>query len=618
MSKPTPVVKYPVRRFFATRSIGGYDVSPDGAELAFVTNMTGATELFRVPASGGWPVQLTFEQQSISQVGYSPDGRWIAFLQDEGGDENYQLFLLPRSGGQKDILTLYPQSRHIAFQWSANSRRLYYTANRRNPRVFDVYRYDLTTGRETLVVNGTDEGDGTVAAVADNEKELFLVVCVTNLRYKLYRVDVARKKLEEVTPGRESGAECTLHAAHWVAGQRRLYFLTNLDSDVHGIGFLQFPQGRFAWHRQVAGTEISDLSVSRDGRSIAWSENRSGALNAMLEQAGRVRKLSGGLSTATRLQFSRDGRVLASVRSSPTQAHDLFCTDVRSGKTQQATLARTAAIPEAHLVEPQLVHYPSFDRRTISGFLYLPKTGKPPFPTVVWPHGGPEHQEIAEYRPRHQFFANHGFAVFVPNFRGSTGFGQRFQRLIYRDWGGGHYKDVLWGVRHLIRKRVVDPERLGIYGGSFGGYTTLWALTQDPDLWKAGVAVVAPTNLLTFIESTHPSWRRACIEMIGDPDRDREYLRSRSPIEYVDSIRAPLLILHGANDPRVKRTEADQFVSRLQSRGIPVEYKVFEGEGHGWHTLERTFEEMDLALDFLNWHLKKPVLKDRESVTLTH
>lgn len=611
--KAQGVPRYPVRRFFATRALGAYDVAPDGLELAFVTNLTGATELFRVPSKGGWPDQLTFDAESIAQVAYSPDGKWLAFLRDRGGDENYQLHLLPRAGGTARVLTGYPQSRHLAFIWGARSKTLYYTANRRNPRVFDVYRYDLAADRETLVLPGPEEGDAFVAGVSNNERELFHVVGVTNLRYKVYRVDTERRQANDVTPGREKGSEITVHAPHWVQSRRRLYFLTNNDADFHGIGFLQMPQARFQWHRKAVSHEISDFAVSEDGAVMAWSENRDGSLVAMLERGGRVRPLSAGLGTASRLAFSRDGRVLAFVRSTPSEPHEIHCLDLRSGKQLRSTRAGSGAVPARHLVTPELVHYPSFDRRTISAFLYLPPRGKPPYPTLVWPHGGPEHQELAEYRPRHQFFANQGFAVFVPNFRGSTGYGQRFQRLIYRDWGGGHYRDVLWGVRHLIRRKVADPRRLGVYGGSFGGYTTLWAVTQDPDLWKAAVAVVAPSNLITLIESTHPSWRKSCIETIGDPEKDREFLRSRSPLEYVDSIRTPLLVLHGANDPRVKRSEADQIVERLRSRGIPVEYRVFEGEGHGWRTIERTYEEMDLALDFLNWHLNKPVLKEAES-----
>jgi dipeptidyl aminopeptidase/acylaminoacyl peptidase len=220
----------------------------------------------------------------------------------------------------------------------------------------------------------------------------------------------------------------------------------------------------------------------------------------------------------------------------------------------------------------------------------------------VWPHGGPEAQELADYRARHQFWANHGIAVFAPNFRGSTGFGTKFQRLIYKDWGGGHYRDVTSGVRELIRKGWVEPTRVGIYGGSFGGYTTLWAITQDPELWKAAVAVVAPSNLKTLIESTHASWRRWAEELIGDLS-DPDGLAKRSPLSYADRVRTPLLLFQGANDPRVPKAEADQFADALKRHSIPCDYVVFENEGHGWRTLERVFEEMERSLGFMQKHL---------------
>jgi len=304
------------------------------------------------------------------------------------------------------------------------------------------------------------------------------------------------------------------------------------------------------------------------------------------------------------LTFSHNGKALAALHSSPAAPHELFVRDLRSGRWTQLTRSGAGCVPAEHLVEPRLVRYRSFDGAPISGFLYLPRTGARPFPLLVWPHGGPEYQETAEYRGRHQFWANHGYAVFAPNFRGSTGFGKRFQKLIYKDWGGGHYKDLLWGIEHLCRAGLADKSRVGIYGGSFGGYTTLWAITQDPELWKAAVAIVAPSNLLTFIRSTHPSWRKFAVEMLGDPETERELLESRSPLFFADRVRTPLLLFQGGNDPRVRRSEAEQFVSALRARGIPVEYALFEDEGHGWRTMDRVFEEMERSLDFLGRHLK--------------
>jgi dipeptidyl aminopeptidase/acylaminoacyl peptidase len=250
-----------------------------------------------------------------------------------------------------------------------------------------------------------------------------------------------------------------------------------------------------------------------------------------------------------------------------------------------------------------LIRYPSFDGEKISAYLYLPKTGRPPYPLIVWPHGGPEHQEKAEYRAAHQFWASRGYAVFVPNFRGSTGFGKRFQKLIYKDWGGGHYQDLLAGVEFLKKQGAADARRVAIYGGSFGGYTALWAITQNPEVWKAAVAVVAPANLVTLARSTHDSWRKAFCDLVGDPDTEGEFLLSRSPLTFAEKVRCPLLLFQGANDPRVPRAEAEQFVAALRSRGLAVEYVLFENEGHGWRTQERLFEEVERALAFLEKHL---------------
>jgi len=265
---------------------------------------------------------------------------------------------------------------------------------------------------------------------------------------------------------------------------------------------------------------------------------------------------------------------------------------------------RSALVPGRILSEPKIYAYSSFDKRRVSGFLYLPKTGSKPYKTIVFPHGGPEAQSRAAFSSRIQFYAANGWAVFAPNFRGSTGYGAAFRRLIYKDWGGGHYQDVLEGTRQLIRDGIADPRRVSIVGGSFGGYSVLWALTQDPDFWKAGVDVYGVANLEMLARHDPPEWKEWMRANLGDPDdpKDREFMLSRSPITHAHRIQSPLLVFQGAKDFRVRQEESDQIVEALRRRGVPVDYVLYPDEGHGWSRKEHLFEELEKTVAFLERH----------------
>ncbi|MBI3547785.1 MAG: S9 family peptidase [Elusimicrobia bacterium] len=593
---------YPARRFFAVRSVGAWAVSPDAREACVATNPTGVPELWQVPVAGGWPIQRTFDGQVIGEVDYSPDGKWIAFLQDEGGTEAYQVCLLPRSGAaEKRVLTTRRDRRHLGLAWSPDSKRLYYCSNRSNPAAFRLYCYDVASGVETEL--NANERPGDAYAVQATKDGVVWVLGEANLSQRLLVHDFKTGRDRDLTPG----AECTVFSPFWAERERRIYFVTNLGSDTHGIGFVSVKDGAFSWRKKPGRYEIQGMAVHPSGRGLAWVENRDGSLAAFLERGGRARRLappkSGTLGLTAGLAFVGGGRALGLVHSEPAAPHELFLLDLKKGSWTQLTRSAGAAVPREHLVVPKLVRYKSDDGLEITGFLFLPKRGAKPFPLVVWPHGGPEHQETAEYRARHQYWANRGYAVFAPNFRGSTGRGRAFQKRIYKDWGGGHYRDVTAGVRRLIADGWADPARVALYGASFGGYTALWGITQDPDFWKAAVAAVAPSNLKTLIETTHAAWRKNASALIGDPDTEAQLLRERSPVTFVDRVKTPLMIFQGANDPRVPRAEAEQFVDACRKSGVAVEYVCFENEGHGWRTLERVYEEMGLAEAFLAKHL---------------
>jgi len=279
--------------------------------------------------------------------------------------------------------------------------------------------------------------------------------------------------------------------------------------------------------------------------------------------------------------------------------------DLASGRARQVTRSSRAGIPQASFVEPELLRYPSFDGLSIAGFLYRPLTVRPgdKLHILFIVHGGPESQTQPTFGPITQYFVNRGYAVFAPNVRGSTGYGKRCAHLDDVEKRLDAVADLGYGARYLIEQGLADPQRIAVYGGSYGGFMVLSALTQYPEIWATGIDIVGIANFLTFLENTGP-WRRDLrIAEYGDPEKDRELLQRISPINQVHRIRAPLMVIHGANDPRVPVGEAEQIVAALRARNVPVAYLRYEDEGHGLSKLANRLDAYAKMADFLDEHL---------------
>jgi dipeptidyl aminopeptidase/acylaminoacyl peptidase len=267
------------------------------------------------------------------------------------------------------------------------------------------------------------------------------------------------------------------------------------------------------------------------------------------------------------------------------------------------------SLSEAPLSAMEAITYQSRDGLTIHGYLTLPN-GKSredgPFPVIVNPHGGPWFRDVWRYNPEVQFLASRGFAVFQMNFRGSTGYGKKFWTSSFKQWGLAMQDDVSDGVKWLVDQGIADPKRVGIYGGSYGGYCTLAGVTFSPELYACAADYVGVSNLFTFLNSIPPYWepyREMMYEMVGHPEKDKEQLQATSPVFHVDRIQAPLLVVQGAQDPRVKKAESDQIVEALRSRGVQVDYMVKDNEGHGFHLEENRFELYAKLQEFFSEHL---------------
>jgi dipeptidyl aminopeptidase/acylaminoacyl peptidase len=604
-------MSYSIERYLHVRSAMGGTFRPDGRRLAFLTDITGTYQVWAVdlPASGqptAWPEQLTFFRERVLGVVYSPAADEMVLSTDVGGNERAQLFLLSGDGRDLRPLTAAPQAIHSFGGWSHDGRRIAYASNARDPRVFDIYVMDVRRGEAQMVL----EGDGWfyVVGFSPDDRQLLIGKAYSSFAQDLWLLDLDRGAARRLTPPHSQAR----YEAAFAPDGRRLYLATDLDRDFLTLAHLDLtapvdsaPPLAF---RDGLGWDVSSLRVCRAGGLLAYHVNVDGYLQPTIERLAdgstlRLHGLPAGVSELS--EFSADGRLAAITVNGPRHNPDVWLAELDSGQVRQLTRSSRAGLPQASFVEPELIRYPSFDGLTIAGFLYRPPQARPgePLRVLFMVHGGPESQTQPTFSPLTQYFVNRGYAVFAPNVRGSTGYGKRFAHLDDVDKRPDAVADLAAGARYLIDQGIADPRRLALYGASYGGFMVLAALTQYPELWAAGIDVVGIANFLTFLRNTGP-WRRDLrIAEYGDPEKDRELLERLSPINHVQRIRAPLLVVHGANDPRVPVEEAEQLVAALRAREVPVTYLRYEDEGHGLSKLANRLEAYAKMAEFLDQSL---------------
>ncbi len=600
--------RYAFEQFFAVRrhQPGALAFSPDGRHVYVSTDISGQFNLWRIPVEGGWPDQLTlFEDRTVRAAATHPRSDRIVFLADRDGNEFWQLFELQLGGGWPRLLTSREDVRYemTAAAFSPDGRAIAYAGNERTPTQVDVFIRELPDGEPRLAVS---TGEYLVPGTwAPDGRRLTVVAFHANTDQDVYVLDLTDGSYRNVTP---HDGEAIHLPDWWLPDGSGFLVVSNRVREFSGLAIIRPDRpGSLEWI-YTPEWDVESVELAPDGRVALVSVNEGGISRLRLVEvpSGRVvaePPVPEGVLAALRL--SPDGSHAALLLATPRRATELYVLRLADGRVTRITSSMLGGIPEESLVAPELVTFPTFDGRQIPAWLYRPPGASPgaPAPVALSIHGGPEAQERPAYNPLYQYLLNRGIGILAPNIRGSTGYGISYQRLIHRDWGGGELRDIEAAARYLQSLAWVDPRRLAIFGGSFGGFATLSAVTRLPQYWAAAVDIVGPSNLVTFARSVPPTWRRFMKRWVGDPDEDREMLLERSPITYVDQVRAPLLVIQGQNDPRVVKAESDQMVERLRVLGRPVEYVVFEDEGHGFTrraNLQRAFR---LTADFLERHL---------------
>ena len=595
----------PFEQFFAHRRFQPVaELMPDGQRVLFVSNVSGQFNLWSVDVDGGWPEQLTgFTDRSVREVAVAPDGT-ILFAADQDGDEFNQLFRIPAGGGWPEQLTDLPQVQHHIFSsaWAPDSSRFAFAANSRTPTDGEVFLWDGSGEPRYLFGEGTYSFGG---GYAPDGRKLLAVEFRSNTNFSVHVLDAESGEAVEVTPHE---GDAKFLPGPWAADSSGFYVLTDEGREFQGLAFQRLDGSR-EWI-EAPDRDIDEVAGSADGRVLAWIENVDGWGRVRVRDLERGEDLPepqlpqgvGSNYGAAALCVSRDGSRLALVWDRPARPPEVYVVETATGEARPVTESRLGGMSALSLREPELIAYPSFDGREIPAWLYRP-AGDGPAPFVVAIHGGPEAQERPAYRPVFQYLLSRGIGVLATNIRGSTGYGKTYQTLIHHDWGGGDLEDWRHAAEWLRAQDFADGDRLGVYGGSYGGFATLTCVTRLPEYWAAAVDIVGPSNLLTFVRAVPPQWLRFMAAWVGNPDTEEEFLRERSPITYVDDVRAPLLVIQGAKDPRVVKAESDQMVERLRELGREVEYVVFEDEGHGFTRYPNEVRGYRLTCEWLERHL---------------
>ncbi len=643
---------YTIQQYLNIKSASAPTMSPDGREMAYLTNVTGTTQVWATLISSPKPIQLTNYEDNISFVKWLGDGSGIIFGKAKGGDENTQFYWMDKFGEHVKALTADPAVRHNFGEVSSDGRYIFYASNKRNRTFFDIYSMEIASGVEKLLFK--QDGSNSVAAVNSNGSKLIVSRSSTefSLDNNLYLIDTKTGKDQLLTPhkdatqyggvsflpdgkslvlGSDEGREFftlanlrlknAANSADWSDANRELRFIDGVTSDVSNITLADSPS-------TVA------FVTNREGFSELWLQPiETGGKPLVTFFTGKLQKIAlPGQGVVGGMTIDRGESKLAFSFSSPKSSGEIWVYDLETKKLSQITKSDQAGIDPRSFVAPELIKYKSFDGLEIPAWYYPPqgvehlKLKNQPYrafafskvvgtagaqrlssfkvPVIVSVHGGPEGQSRPGFNPLFQYYLSRGYAVLDLNVRGSTGYGKTYTHLDDVEKREDSVKDLAYSVEWLKTKGGADPKKIAVMGGSYGGYMTMAAITLYPELWAAAVNTVGIVNWETFLQNTSGYRRRQREVEYGRLDKDIDFLRRISPIRKIDQIKTPLFVIHGKNDPRVPYTEAEQVVTALKKRGATVEYKLYNDEGHGISKLKNRLDLYPLVADFLDKYMK--------------
>ena len=607
MNKKAPLI--PMEDFFRNPDKSSFQISPDGQHIAYMKPWKTRMNVHVINVKTTDETRLTSsEDRGIYGYGWLGNNR-IGYAKDDGGDENTHFFSVNIDGTNEIDLTPFEnvQTRMID-DLEDDPDHIILGLNKRDPRIHDAFRVNVTDGTMKLIAENpgnisgwmtdhdgnlrvaiTSDGVNTSLLYRDSESELFKTILTTDFKVRVDPLFFTFDNKNLYVASNRNRDKSAIYTFDITETQEKELIFENDQVDVSGL--------MYSKKRKV----LTGVSYTVAKREIFFFDDWRKDIQNKLE-----RKFPGYEVGIT--SFSKDEKNAVVVTYSDKSRGTYYSYDVEKNEINE--LAKISPwLNEDHMAEMKPITYTSRDGLTIPGYLTLPvgSDGKN-LPFVVHPHGGPWARDSWGYNSEVQFLANRGYAIFQMNFRGSTGYGRKFWESSFKQWGKTMQDDITDGVNWLIDQGIADPDRIAIYGASYGGYATLAGLAFTPDLYTCGVDYVGVSSLFTFMESMPPYWelyRSMMYEMVGHPENDKEMLTSASPLLHVENIKVPLFIAQGANDPRVKKTESDQIVEALKARGIEVPYMVKDNEGHGFYNEENQFDFYREMEKFLEKYLTK-------------
>jgi len=593
--------------FFRNPEKASFTLSPDGEHVAFLKPWQTRLNI-HVQKIGEEEVTRITSSTERDIVGYFwANNSRIAYIQDRFGDENWRLYAVNIDGSDEKELTPFEKVQvRLVDDLRDDEEHMLISMNKRDPRIFDVYRINIATGGMDMIA----QNPGNIMGwLTDHEGNLRVAVTTDGVNTSLLYRDSEEADFQVLvtTDFRES-----LDPLFFTFDNKNLYIASNIGRDksaIYEYDVKTNKQTRLIYEhpevdvsslmRSDKQKKITGVVYVTDKRHYHFFDQEREKLQKDLEE-----RLPG--YEVVVYNMSRDERKILVRTYSDRSLGSYYYFNLDTNEFMKLA-DRSPWINEEEMAEMEPVTYTSRDGLTIHGYLTLPKGLKPKnLPVVVNPHGGPWYRDSWGFNPEVQFLANRGYAVLQMNFRTSTGYGREFWEAGFKQWGLAIQDDITDGVKWLIGQGIADPKRVGIYGGSFGGYCTLAGLAFTPDVYACGVDYVGVSNIFSWINAIPPYWkpyREMFYEMIGDPEKDKELLEKASPLFHVDNIKASLFVAQGANDPRVPKAESDQMVEALKEHNIDVTYMVKDNEGHGFRNEENRFDFYRAMEKFLAKHL---------------
>ena len=585
------------------RSSGGY-FSKDANKLIYSSDKSGIFNIYEVDLKTNEEIQLTdSKEESFFARGYSPTTGEVIYSADKGGNENSHIYII-RDGKSID-LTPGKNTKASFFGWTKDELEMYVISNSRDPRFFDLYKINLETLSSEMVFKN-DRGYN-INSISNNDNYLVLSLNISRSEQKLFLFDFKRTQQIEI-----SNQVANFSGQNFDKNDEKYFYTTNYDSEFYYLMSYNLKNGErnivFETDWDVA---FSYLSKNNSYRVIAVNEDAQNKLTITnMSDQSNLNLIGFENMNINSVGFSDDEKILRVSAGSPNSPGDIYTYELSTNKLNKITSNLNSNVNPSDLVNAEVIRYKSFDGLEIPAILYKPhqasKLNK--VPALVWVHGGPGGQSRVGYRALIQYLVNHGYAILAVNNRGSSGYGKTFYALDDQNHGEDDLQDCIWGKKWLQDQDYINPDKIGIIGGSYGGFMTMAAMTFEPEEFKVGVNIYGVTNWIRTLRSIPAYWestRKSLYNEMGDPyTEDSLRLYNISPLFHAKNIKNPVMVLQGANDPRVLQIESDEMVQEARNAGAYVEYVLFEDAGHGFIKKEQQIEGNEKILTFLENYLK--------------